>query len=230
MEAEERHRLVKERHMEALRAVEEREEELRHQLATMKATMEKLGGVAASPTTGGTQAFWAQPFNEEIDGITIPPNFHEVCLEVGDLFDIRKAKDETLKSYLARFNNATVRVNDPDQKFFMKAFQKGLRVGQFSDSLALRRPLSTEEIRTRVEKHIEVEEDQAERRSGIRDTQPTQQTGQKGENKYPPKPKNYPLTLTPLREKRAQILCNIYHTHLLKYPKEAKGRMMGANR
>ncbi|RDY08606.1 hypothetical protein CR513_07151, partial [Mucuna pruriens] len=50
-------------------------------------------------------------------------------LEVADLFCIKQTKGETLKSYLARFNNATVRVNNPDQKFFVKAFQKGLREG-----------------------------------------------------------------------------------------------------
>ncbi|RDY01126.1 hypothetical protein CR513_15601, partial [Mucuna pruriens] len=44
-------------------------------------------------------------------------------LEVTDLFDIKQAKDESLKSYLARFNNATIR-----------AIQKGLRAGQFSNT------------------------------------------------------------------------------------------------
>ncbi|RDX85385.1 hypothetical protein CR513_33442, partial [Mucuna pruriens] len=46
-------------------------------------------------------------------------------LKVAYLFHIKQNKGETLKSYLARFNNATVRVNDPDKKNFMKAFQKG---------------------------------------------------------------------------------------------------------
>ncbi|RDX99754.1 hypothetical protein CR513_17148, partial [Mucuna pruriens] len=41
---------------------------------------------------------------------------------------------------------------------------KGLRVGPFSDALALRRPTSMEEIPARAEKHVEVEEDQLERR------------------------------------------------------------------
>ncbi|RDX96366.1 hypothetical protein CR513_20997, partial [Mucuna pruriens] len=67
-----------------------------------------------------------------------------------------------------------VKVNDPDQKFFVKAFQKGLR------------SLSMEEIRTRVEKHIKVEEDQVdclevERQSGTRDMQPTSQGNPRGE-------------------------------------------------
>ncbi|RDX82671.1 hypothetical protein CR513_36511, partial [Mucuna pruriens] len=84
-------------------------------------------------------------------------------LEVADLFDIKQARGESLKGYLAWFNNATVRVNNPDQNFFVKAFQKGLRAGPFKDALALRRPASMEEIRVRAEKHIEVKEDQAER-------------------------------------------------------------------
>ncbi|RDY10074.1 hypothetical protein CR513_05464, partial [Mucuna pruriens] len=40
-----------------------------------------------------------------------------------------QTKGESLNSYLAKFNNVTARVKDLDQKFFVKAFQKGLRVG-----------------------------------------------------------------------------------------------------
>ncbi|RDY01553.1 hypothetical protein CR513_15102, partial [Mucuna pruriens] len=85
-------------------------------------------------------------------------------LEVADLFDIKQAEGESLESYLACFNNATVRVDDPDQKFFVKAFQKGLRAGLVSDALALRKPTNMEEICARVEKPVEVEEDQFEQR------------------------------------------------------------------
>ncbi|RDX72888.1 hypothetical protein CR513_47569, partial [Mucuna pruriens] len=84
-------------------------------------------------------------------------------LEVVDLFDIKQGRGESLKSYLARFNNAMGRVDDPDQKFFIKAFQKGLKAGPFSDALALCRSSSMEEICARAEKHIEVQEDQLER-------------------------------------------------------------------
>ncbi|RDX77222.1 hypothetical protein CR513_42690, partial [Mucuna pruriens] len=85
-------------------------------------------------------------------------------LEVANLFDIKQTEGESLKSYLVRFNNATVRVDDPDQKFFVKAFQKGLREGPFSDALALKKPVNMEEIHARAEKHVEMEEDQCERR------------------------------------------------------------------
>ncbi|RDX88457.1 hypothetical protein CR513_29943, partial [Mucuna pruriens] len=65
-------------------------------------------------------------------------------LEVVDLFDIKQAKGESLKSYLARFNNATVR---------------GLLAGHFSNVLALRQSSSMEETRARTEKHVKAKED-----------------------------------------------------------------------
>ncbi|RDX97029.1 hypothetical protein CR513_20247, partial [Mucuna pruriens] len=218
MEVEERHRMAEERHMEALKAAKEREEELHHQLAVVKAIVEKLGRAAASPVVGA-QAFWAQPFSKEIDETTIPPNFCKVRQRPTELQTIpRNPTGDLATPFASQFA--------ANKAKHLEAFQKGLRVGQFSDSLELRNPLSMEEIRTRAEKHIEVEEDQADRlevrQSSSRNTRP--------ENKYPSKPKDYPLTLTPLHEKRAQILRDIYHTHLLKYPKEAKGRRMGANK
>ncbi|RDY10106.1 hypothetical protein CR513_05437, partial [Mucuna pruriens] len=70
-------------------------------------------------------------------------------LEVVDLFDIKQTKTETLMQYLIRFNEAMVQVHDIGQNFFVKAFQKGLRVDPFNDSLAL----------SRDENHVEVKED-----------------------------------------------------------------------
>ncbi|RDX77434.1 hypothetical protein CR513_42449, partial [Mucuna pruriens] len=184
-----------------------REEELRQQIAALKAANRPE---STRKEDNSSQSFWGQPFLEEIDEAVVPANFRElliesfdgtqypmpICklsthrctsveaatdsaatrlflsqfaankakkLEVANLFHIKQASGESLKSFLARFNTATVRVNDPDQKFFVKAFQKGLRAGPFSDALALRRPANMEEIRARAEKHIEVEEDQAER-------------------------------------------------------------------
>ncbi|RDX93139.1 hypothetical protein CR513_24644, partial [Mucuna pruriens] len=83
-------------------------------------------------------------------------------IKVVDLFDNKHAKGESLKKYLASFNNATIQVNDPYQKNFMKVSCKSLKAGQFSGSLALRRPMSMREIRATVEKQIEAKEDQAD--------------------------------------------------------------------
>ncbi|RDX67750.1 hypothetical protein CR513_53333, partial [Mucuna pruriens] len=150
-------------------------------------------------------------------------------LEVADLFDIKQARGKSLKDYLARFNTAIVRVNDPDQKFFIKAFQKGLRAGPFSDVLALRRPTSMEEIRVRAEKHIEVEEDQAERMEADN----MHPKGKQVEEHPKHNPARVKLTkhhFTPLTERRAQILKEICHTRLLKFPQEPEGKVLGHHR
>ncbi|RDX97000.1 hypothetical protein CR513_20277, partial [Mucuna pruriens] len=143
-------------------------------------------------------------------------------LEVANLFDIKQTEGESLKNYLARFNNATVRVDDPDQKFFVKAFQKGLRAGPFSDALALRKPVNMEEIRARAEKHVEMEEDQYERRRSEQraERKEVRQTGKTKEDKRPmlARTNEHAQRFTPLTEKRTQILYEICHTSLLEYP------------
>ncbi|RDX68078.1 hypothetical protein CR513_52973, partial [Mucuna pruriens] len=163
-------------------------------------------------------------------------------LEVADLFDIRQAGGESLKNYMARFNDATVRVNDPDQKFFVKAFQKGLRVGPFSDALALQKPTSMEEIRLRAEKHIEMEENRFEKREAEhvnRDGQPKPLNKQRPlliGGRDPPRRHEVETRLeaqakfTPLKEKKAHILREICHTRLLSFPQAAGGKQLGKNR
>ncbi|RDY02388.1 hypothetical protein CR513_14162, partial [Mucuna pruriens] len=92
---------------------------------------------------------------------TLPPRSIQTFRDLVSSFVSQFAANKA-KNYLACFNNATVKVDDPDQKFFVKAFQKGLRAGPFSDALALRKPINMEEIRARAEKHVEMEEDQCE--------------------------------------------------------------------
>ncbi|RDY07416.1 hypothetical protein CR513_08478, partial [Mucuna pruriens] len=127
-----------------------------------------------------------QPFNLEIDQAVIPPYFLELVVDPFDgtqdpnihlqafqtqvyisgrsdtiscklFLGTLRGMGESLKKYLTRFNSATIQVNDPNQKFVVKAFQKGLRVWQFSDSLALRCSSSMGEIRTMAKKHIEAD-------------------------------------------------------------------------
>ncbi|RDY02401.1 hypothetical protein CR513_14149, partial [Mucuna pruriens] len=71
-----------------------------------------------------------------------------------DLLNIKQTKSESLRQYL--HNSLSIR---PESKCFVKAFQKGLMVGPFSDSLALRNLASMGEIWARVKKHIEVKKD-----------------------------------------------------------------------
>ncbi|RDX86644.1 hypothetical protein CR513_32005, partial [Mucuna pruriens] len=140
-------------------------------------------------------------------------------LEVANIFDIKQSRGESLKSYLARFNNATVQVDDPDLKFF------GLKVGPFNDALALQRLASMEEIRARAEKHeaerIQVQEGSKHLARG-RPQAPKRQVH--GEHHA------VLQHFTPLKEKKAQILREICHTKLLEFPQEVKGQVMGKSR
>ncbi|RDX81467.1 hypothetical protein CR513_37852, partial [Mucuna pruriens] len=162
-------------------------------------------------------------------------------LEVTDLFDIKQANGESLKSYMARFNDATIGVNDPDQKFFVKAFQKGLRVGPFSDALALQRPVSMEEIHIRAEKHVEMEDSRFDKkeaehvnmegRSRPVKERPTLASGRNPHRRQiPDKGYEIPSKFTPLKERKAHIMREICHTRLLNFPQAAGGKLMGRNR
>jgi hypothetical protein len=77
---------------------------------------------------------------------------------LADLFDIRQRSTESLKSYLTRFNSATLMVTKPNVYKFVMAFEKGLNSGTFSEALNLRSSISMSEIWLREEKHIEAEE------------------------------------------------------------------------
>jgi len=52
------------------------------------------------------------------------------------LFNVSQGQSESLRSYLARFNECTIKVSNPNQELFVGAFQNGLRAGQFNESLA----------------------------------------------------------------------------------------------
>ncbi|RDX90527.1 hypothetical protein CR513_27598, partial [Mucuna pruriens] len=142
---------------------------------------------------------------------------------------------------MARFHDVTVQVNDPDQKFFIKAFQKGLKVGPFSDALALQKPVSMEEIRVRVKKHVEMEESRFDKREAEHvnmegRSKPAKErlTLVNGRNSHcrqvPNKGYEIPPKFTPLMEKKAHIMREICHMRLLNFPQAAGGKLIGRNR
>lgn len=49
-------------------------------------------------------------------------------------------------------------MEDPDERFFVKAFMKGFKNGGFSELLSIWKPCTIYEVRARANKHIEVEE------------------------------------------------------------------------
>ncbi|RDX77914.1 hypothetical protein CR513_41880, partial [Mucuna pruriens] len=144
---------------------------------------------------------------------------HAKRLEVTDLFDIRQAKGESLKKYLTHFNSATVQVNNLDQKKFREGLPKG-------------RPTSMGEIRGRVEKHFEAEEDQV---NGIHAKRNVPAISSKIDCAHSGKahhcqggrPNAVMTQFTPLKVERDQILIEVYHTQLLDIPPPT-GRRLGS--
>ncbi|RDX87973.1 hypothetical protein CR513_30497, partial [Mucuna pruriens] len=149
----------------------------------------------------------------------------EKCLEVADLFDIKQAKTETLKQYLVQFNGAMVQVDDLDQKFFVKAFQKGLREAPLVTP-------SMNEIQARAKKYVEVEEDKEDRLQAEKEllamgkkidsrVQAHQHYGLGGASQREACVEKY----TSFKATRAQILKEVYHLHLLYIPPAIKQQL-----
>ncbi|RDX88962.1 hypothetical protein CR513_29373, partial [Mucuna pruriens] len=148
-------------------------------------------------------------------------------LEVADLFDIRQASGESLKSYMARFNDATV--------------WKELKVGPFSDALALQKPMSMEEIRVRAEKHVEMEESRFDKREAeplnkegrsrpARERSPLIDGRDFHRRQVPDRRHEILPKFMQLKEKKAHIMREICHTRLLNFPQAVGGKQMGKNR
>ncbi|GAU40680.1 hypothetical protein TSUD_88260 [Trifolium subterraneum] len=73
--------------------------------------------------------------------------------------------NENLRQYLARFNEATIQVSNPNQEMFVAAVQNGLKVGHFNESLAQKPASTMQEVMKRAECYIKGEESNAEKRS-----------------------------------------------------------------
>ncbi|KAK2427055.1 hypothetical protein QL285_025661 [Trifolium repens] len=81
------------------------------------------------------------------------------------LFIIRQNHAETLREYLARFCEATIKVSNPNQDMYVAAFLNGLKVGHFNESLAQKPATTMQKIIKRAECYIKGEKSNAEKRS-----------------------------------------------------------------
>jgi hypothetical protein len=81
------------------------------------------------------------------------------------LFATRQNHAETLREYLARFSEATIKVSNPNQEMLVSAFHNGLKADHFNESLAQKPTTSMKEIIKREECYIKGEERNTEKRS-----------------------------------------------------------------
>ncbi|WJX20133.1 hypothetical protein P8452_09723 [Trifolium repens] len=103
------------------------------------------------------------------------------------LFTTRQNYAETLREYLARFCEATIKVSNPNQEMFVAAFHNGLKAGHFNESLTQKPATSMQEIIKRAECYIKGEESNAEKRSrDAREREPSNKNN-KVPDTYPPR-------------------------------------------
>jgi len=79
-------------------------------------------------------------------------------LQIADMFDIKQRPEESLKQFLNRLCDVSVRLVNPSEEMLVGAFVKGLRANHFSDSLIRLPTMSLAKVRSRATVHIEIEE------------------------------------------------------------------------
>ena len=71
---------------------------------------------------------------------------------------IRQQEDETLRSYISRFNKEALSINEADDKILVAAFTNGLWKGNFLFSLYMNDPKTMLEVLYRATKYMNAED------------------------------------------------------------------------
>ena len=74
------------------------------------------------------------------------------------LMSIKQRKDETLRSYISRFNKEALSIDEVDDKILVAAFTIGLRKGKFLFSLYKNNPKTMSKVLYRVTKYMNAED------------------------------------------------------------------------
>src|ERR1044072_5155309 len=78
---------------------------------------------------------------------------------------MRQRPSESLRDFMAMFNEETIKVSHLNQEIFVAAFQHGLEAGQFNESLAQKPSKSMDETISRAECYVKGEESNMEKRA-----------------------------------------------------------------
>ena len=74
------------------------------------------------------------------------------------LMSIKQREDETLRSYISRFNKEVLSIDEADDKILVAAFTNGLRKGKFLFSLYKNDPKTMSEVLYRATKYMNTED------------------------------------------------------------------------
>ena len=74
------------------------------------------------------------------------------------MISIKQREDETLRSYIARFNKKALSIDEANNKILVAAFTNGLRKGKFPFSLYKNNPKTMSDVLYRATKYMNAED------------------------------------------------------------------------
>ena len=83
---------------------------------------------------------------------------HRYKRSMACLMSIKQREDETLRSYITRFNKEALSIDEADDKILVAAFTNGLRKGKFLFSLYKNDPKTMSEVLYRATKYMNAED------------------------------------------------------------------------
>ena len=83
---------------------------------------------------------------------------HRYKKSIACLMSIKQREDETLRSYIIRFNKEALSIDEADDKIFVVAFTNGLRKGKSLFSLYKKDPKTMLDVLYRATKYINAED------------------------------------------------------------------------
>ncbi|KAL2253360.1 UNVERIFIED_CONTAM: hypothetical protein Sindi_0130700 [Sesamum indicum] len=148
------------------------------------------------------------------------------------LFTIRQREDETLKSFVGRFNNEMIEIQDLRIDMMVSILIHGLKKGPFASALARDPPGDAEQLMALAQKYIDEEEmnamkdyERKEREQMYRKPNEAREVGgsrqkqeKQRETKYIPKYHNY--TLLPMSREKALMM--VENADVLKWPRHTR--------
>ncbi|XP_073285001.1 uncharacterized protein [Primulina huaijiensis] len=81
------------------------------------------------------------------------------------LFNVKQSDADSLRDFIKRFNDAALEVPAAATETLVNAFTQGLRGGQFFNSLVKKPPHSYDELLSRAEKYVNLEDAQRQKRT-----------------------------------------------------------------
>ena len=150
------------------------------------------------------------------------------------LMSIRQREDETLRSYIARFNKEALSIDEANDKILMATFMNGLRMGKFLFSLYKNDPKTMSDVLYRATKYMNAEdallayEEKPKKRERQEEAwqdrgRKMAKTRDKRDDRQSKPPTGRFINFTPLNTPIDQVLMQIKDERALTFPGKLKG-------